>query len=145
MWRGYVFARLRDRTGFTAAVWWSMPLITLTHTPIVLTDGWLVGGLATLTAALTGWPLAHLWERGGQTICAPALMHGLIGTWQMFQRTYPPSLSMLVLVASSSVPLRVFVPALRHARRPRISDSRDHAPVVGRAAGSGNPIRETQS
>ena len=80
MWRGFVFARLRDHHSFTAAVWCSVPLIALTYTPMVLTDGWLVGGLATLTPAITCWPFAYLWERGGHT-GGPVLLHGLIGTW----------------------------------------------------------------
>ena len=58
VWRGYAFARLRDHRSFAAAVWWSVPLIALTHAPIVVTDGWLIGALATLTAGTTcgPWP-----------------------------------------------------------------------------------------
>ena len=133
VWRGYVFARLRDHGSFVAAVWWSVPLIALTHTPIVATDGWLVGGLATLTAAITCWPLAYLWEQGGHTMWAPALLHGVIGSWQMFERNYPPSFSVLVMAASISVPLLVFVPALRRTGRERTSCVRDSAPVDAQA------------
>jgi membrane protease YdiL (CAAX protease family) len=121
VWRGYVFARLRDRCSFAAAVWWSVPLIALTHAPIVISDGWLVGLLATMTAAITCWPFAYLWEYGGRTVWGPALLHGLIGTWQLFERSYPPSFSILVLGASITVPLMVFLPALRRQRRARIT------------------------
>jgi membrane protease YdiL (CAAX protease family) len=114
VWRGFVFARLRERRPFAAAVWWSVPLIALTHVPIIITDGWLVGGLATLTAAVTCWPLAHLWERGNRTVWAPALLHGVIGTWQLFERSYPASFSLVVLGASLTVPLLVFL----HGRAP---------------------------
>ncbi len=134
VWRGYVFARLREQRSFAAAVWWSVPLIALTHTPMVVTDGWLVGALATLTAAITCWPLAYLWERGGLTVWAPALLHALIGTWQLFERTYPLTFSVLVLVSSITVPLLVFSPAVRHTRRRRrISGHRDQVPVDERA------------
>jgi membrane protease YdiL (CAAX protease family) len=117
VWRGFVFGRLRQRHSFGRAVWWSVPLIAVTHAPIALTDGWLVGGLATLTAAVTCWPFAALWERGGRTVWAPALLHALIGCWQLFERTYPPTFSILVLVASVGVPLLAVVPWQRAPRR----------------------------
>ena len=129
VWRGYVFARLRDNRSFAAAVWWSVPLIALTHAPIVVTDGWLVGALATLTAAITCWPMAYLWERGGHTMWAPVLLHGLIGTWQLFERSNTPAFPMLVMAASITVPLLVFLPAMRRTASGRISRPRDPAPV----------------
>ena len=129
VWRGYVFARLRDHRSFAAAVWWSVPLIALTHAPIVVTDGWLVGALATLTAAITCWPMAFLWERGGHTIWAPALLHGLIGTWQLFERSNTPAFPLLVMAASIIVPLLVFLPAMRRTASGRISRRHDPAPV----------------
>jgi hypothetical protein len=33
--------------------------------------------------------LSYLYERGSGTIWAPAIVHGLIGTWQVVERTYP--------------------------------------------------------
>lgn len=144
VWRGYVFAWLRDHRSFAAAVWWSVPLIALTHTPMVVTDGWLVGALATLTAAITCWPLAYLWERGGQAVWAPALLHALIGTWQVFERTYPLTFPMLVMAASITVPLLVFSPVVRHIqRRRRISGHGDQAPVNRPAAMTFTHSRET--
>jgi hypothetical protein len=113
---------LRQSHSFARAVWWSVPLIALTHMPIALTDGWLVGGLATLTAAITCWPFATLWERGGRTVWAPALLHALIGCWQLFERSYPIAFSVIVLVASISVPLLAVVPWERVSRRPAPAD-----------------------
>lgn len=107
VWRGFAFARLRSVTTFRAAVLWSIPLIALTHTPILINEGLLVGSLAVLTAAVTCLPFAYVWEHGGRTIWAPALLHGLIGTWQLFDRSYPLSFSMVVLLASITVPLMV--------------------------------------
>jgi membrane protease YdiL (CAAX protease family) len=105
VWRGFVFHHLRDGRTFRRAVLASMPLIALTHVPIIVSSGLLVGGLALLTAAITCLPLAYLWERGGRTIWAPALVHGLIGTWQLFERTYPMTFSIVVLVVTLVVPL----------------------------------------
>jgi membrane protease YdiL (CAAX protease family) len=109
VWRGFVFARLRENNTFRRAVLLSMPLIALTHAPIIIGNGWVVGGLAMISAAITCLPLAHLWERGGRTIWAPAIVHGMVGTWQLFERTYPVSFSVVVLVVSIVVPLIAFV------------------------------------
>lgn len=139
VWRGFVFARLRDHRGFAAAVWWSMPLIALTHSPIVVTDGWLIGALATLTAAITCWPMAYLWERGGHTMWTPALLHGLIGTWQLFERSNTPAFPVLVMGASIIVPLLVFLPGLRRTASRRISRRRDTTRVDSLSGGVAPP------
>lgn len=38
VWRGYAFRRLRERRSFRSAVLWTMPLVAVTHVPILL-DG----------------------------------------------------------------------------------------------------------
>lgn len=81
VWRGYAFGHLRRVTTFRRAVLGSMPLIAATHVPIIAGNGWLIGGLAVVSAAVTCLPLAYLWERGGRIIWAAAVLHGLIGTW----------------------------------------------------------------
>jgi membrane protease YdiL (CAAX protease family) len=105
VWRGFLFGHLRQSATFGGAVVRSMPLLALTHVPILLMSGVLVGALAVLTAIATCLPLAYLWERGGRTVWAPALLHGLIGTWQLFERTYPVTFSVVLLVAAIGVPL----------------------------------------
>lgn len=118
VWRGFAFGYLRRRTTFWPAVAWSVPLIALTHVPIVLTNGLGVGLLATLTAAVTCLPFAYLWERGGGTIWAPALLHGLVDSWQLFERTYPDRFTVVVLAAVILVPLSVFLFRDRFFRAP---------------------------
>ncbi len=108
VWRGYTFARIREHRTFWRAVLLSMPLIAATHLPIIVTNGWLVGGLALLSAAVTCLPLAYLWERGNGTIWAPAIVHGLIGSWQIFDRSYPMTFPLIVLIATIVVPLIAF-------------------------------------
>ncbi len=73
-----------------------------------MTSGWLVGGLALVSAAVTCLPLAYLWERGHRTIWAPAIVHGLIGSWQIFDRSYPMTFTVIVLIATIVVPLIAF-------------------------------------
>lgn len=109
VWRGYAFGYLRRRHRFWAAIAWSVPLIALTHVPIIAGNGVAIGAVAVLTAAVTCLPFAYLWERSGRTVWAPAILHGLQGTWQLFDRTYSNEFSVLILGASLVVPLSAFL------------------------------------
>ncbi len=109
VWRGFVYGHLRQGRTFRRAVLLSMPLIALTHVPIIVSNGLLVGSLAFLTAAITCLPLAYLYERGGRTIWAPALVHGMIGTWQIFDRTYPVTFAIVVMLVTIVLPFIVFL------------------------------------
>jgi membrane protease YdiL (CAAX protease family) len=108
VWRGYVYGHFRRTATFKRAVLRSMPLIALTHVPIIAGEGLGVGALAVLTASVTCLPLANLYDRGGRTIWAPAIVHGSIGTWQLFERTFPVQFSLLILVGSIVTPLTAF-------------------------------------
>jgi membrane protease YdiL (CAAX protease family) len=108
VWRGYVYGHLRAGTSFRRAVRRSMPLIALTHVPIIVGNGLGVGALAVLSAIVTCLPFAYLYDRGGRTIWAPAIVHGLVGTWQLFERTYPLQYSLFVIVGSIVTPLAAF-------------------------------------
>lgn len=108
-WRGFAFAHIRRGTTFWRAIGWSIPLIALTHVPIIASNGWGVGSLAVASAALTCIPLAHLWERSGGTAWSPAIVHGLIGTWQVFDRGYGAGFSLWILTGSIVVPFVVFL------------------------------------
>lgn len=109
VWRGYAFGRLRTRHSFRRAVGWSIPLIAITHVPIIVGSGIGIGTLAVLTAAATSVPFAYLWERSGGTVWAAAILHGLIGTWQLFERTYPDAFAVVVMIATIFVPFTVFL------------------------------------
>jgi membrane protease YdiL (CAAX protease family) len=109
VWRGFVFGHFRQSTTFWRAVAKSVPLITLTHVPILFMSGVAIGVVAILTASLTCLPFAYLWERGGGTVWAPALLHGLIDSWQLFERTYPDRFSVVILTAVIVVPMSVFL------------------------------------
>jgi hypothetical protein len=105
VWRGYAFGHLRRTATFRRAVVRVVPLLALTHVPIMVTAGVGVGALAVVSAAVTCVPLATLWERGGGTIWAPAMLHGLIGTWQLFERSYGAAFHLVILLTSIGVPL----------------------------------------
>lgn len=112
VWRGYVFRRLREGRSFARAVLWSVPLIALTHIPIVAGNGLAVGLFAVVVAAVTCLPFAYLWERGGQTIWAAAMLHAAIDVFKLVE--VPPGeavfgFSISLAIVSLFVPLIVFV------------------------------------
>lgn len=105
VWRGFVFGHFRRTHSQRRAVLLSLPLIALTHVPIIIGSGWLVGTLAVTTAASTCVPFSYLYQRGGRSIWPPAIVHGAIGTWQIFERTYPVQYQLVILVAGIVVPV----------------------------------------
>jgi len=107
LWRGYVFGRLRAGRSFWSAVGWTMPLIAVTHLPIVFSMGPVTGIGAMVVAAVTSIPLGYLYETGRGTVWAPALVHTAIDSFKLFVipasvlSTFP----MLITVISIVVPL----------------------------------------
>jgi membrane protease YdiL (CAAX protease family) len=75
IYRGYLFRRLRERYRFRSAVLLGTLLAVVAHTPIVLSAGPVLGSIAILVSAMTFLPFALLFERGGNTIWAPAVVH----------------------------------------------------------------------
>ena len=110
-WRGYTFSRLRVGRSFWAAVGWTMPLVALTHVPILVSAGPVIGGGALALAAVTTIPLAHLYELGGRTIWAPALVHAAIDSFKLV--TVPEAgtttFSLVLVGVSLLVPLLVLL------------------------------------
>jgi hypothetical protein len=82
-----------------------MPLLALTHVPIVLNSGVLVGIVAMVVAAVTTLPFAYLYELGGRTIWAPALVHAAIDTFRAL--TVDPADTLVFSLYVSAVALVV--------------------------------------
>lgn len=111
-WRGYAFRRLRQGRTFGAAIRWTMPLLALTHVPILITHGPAVGSLAIVVAAVTCLPFAYLWEHGGKTIWAAAMLHASIDAFKLVEVPTGDEAVMFSLslgLVSLLVPLAVFV------------------------------------
>ena len=110
VWRGFAFRRLREGRSFWAATCWTMPLIAVTHVPIVVALGPAVGLGAMAVAAVTSMPLAYLYETGRRTIWAPALVHTAIDTFKLvlIPAAALPTFSLLIIVVSLTVPLLAF-------------------------------------
>ncbi|MGD9530484.1 CPBP family intramembrane glutamic endopeptidase [Pseudonocardia sp.] len=126
VWRGYAFARLREGRSFGRAVVATMPLIAATHIPIIAGSGLAVGLAAMLVAAVTALPLAYLYETGGNTVWAPAVVHTAIDSFKLVIVPTESVLTFSLLLAAVSivvpllavaVPRRLLVPDRRPARR----------------------------
>jgi membrane protease YdiL (CAAX protease family) len=107
VWRGYAFRRLRQGRSFGAAIVRTMPLIAITHVPIVITNGPAVGLFAITVAVVTCLPFGYLWERGGQTIWAAAMLHASIDAFKLFE---VPGGEAGVVFSISLAMVSIFVP-----------------------------------
>ena len=120
VWRGYVFRRLARGRSFWPAVLWSMPLIAVTHIPIVVTSGPAIGGGAMLVAAVTSIAFSRLYAMGGGTLWAPGLLHAAIDSFKLVVlpaaalQIYP----FLIIGFSLAVPLLVLVYPTAAGRNP---------------------------
>jgi membrane protease YdiL (CAAX protease family) len=73
--RGFVFGHLRRGRSFAVAATMSAVLFAAQHLYIIVTTGWTVGAAAVVLAALLAYPLASVFERGGNSIVGPAILH----------------------------------------------------------------------
>jgi membrane protease YdiL (CAAX protease family) len=78
LFRGYLYGHLRRERSFPRAAWLSVPpflavhLVLFTHLPVP------VAAAATLLSLAMSFPLARLYDLGGATIWAPALLHFVV-------------------------------------------------------------------
>jgi membrane protease YdiL (CAAX protease family) len=73
--RGFVFGHLRRGMSFAVAATLSAAVFTAQHLYIIATSGWTIGLASVGLAALLSYPLAFAFERGGNSIAGPALLH----------------------------------------------------------------------
>jgi membrane protease YdiL (CAAX protease family) len=73
--RGFVFGHLRRGRSFAAAATFSALVFAAQHVYIIFTSGFTVGVASVLLAALLAYPLAFVFERGGNSIAGPAILH----------------------------------------------------------------------
>ncbi|MFN8445006.1 MAG: CPBP family intramembrane glutamic endopeptidase [Caldilineaceae bacterium] len=80
LYRAFLFGHLRQGRSFWRAAWLAVLLFTLSHLPILATQGLLVGGAAVMLSIASSFAFARLYEQGRNTIWAPALVHGAVDT-----------------------------------------------------------------
>ena len=73
--RGFVFHRLRREHAFSRAAAIGAAVFAAQHLYLVATVGWAAGISSVALAALLTWPLAYVFEHGGNSIATPAILH----------------------------------------------------------------------
>jgi membrane protease YdiL (CAAX protease family) len=110
LFRGYLFGHLRvGRTFWRAAAVSMLPFVSV-HLVLFLSMPWPIALASVLLAVVISFPLARLFELGGGTIWAPALLHFVIQATVKIV-VFPhgaQSFALAWMAASAIVPLLVF-------------------------------------
>ena len=78
LFRGYLFRHVRQGRSFMRASLLSMLPFVAVHLILFLTMAWPVALAAVLLSVVLSFPLARLFELGGNTIWGPALLHFVV-------------------------------------------------------------------
>ncbi|HEU4380993.1 MAG TPA: CPBP family intramembrane glutamic endopeptidase [Hyphomicrobiaceae bacterium] len=110
LFRGYLFGRLRrGRTFWRAAALAAVPFV-LVHVILFATMPWPVALAAVLLATIMSFPLARLFELGGNTIWAPALLHATAqGAIKVLELPGYSAMPLVWMAASAAIPYLVFL------------------------------------
>jgi membrane protease YdiL (CAAX protease family) len=126
LWRGYLFRHLRATRGFWRAAAIAMIFMVAQHVLLLWTLPLPLALAALVVALATSFPLAHLFEIGGNTLWGAALLHWVI----------QGALKIVVVPEAALLPaqlgwmaLSVLVPYLVFLVRPR-SKAHPEAPSV---------------
>jgi membrane protease YdiL (CAAX protease family) len=132
LWRGYLFRHLRATRGFWRAAALAMIFMVVQHTLLLWQLPLPIALAALVVALLSSFPLAHLFEVGGNTVWAPALLHAVIqGAIKVI---VVPEASQLTaqlgwMAASVLVPYLVFL--VRRTEEARQPERGVHVPLAG--------------
>ena len=120
LFRGYLFGHIRvGRTFWRAAALSMLPFVSV-HLVLFLSMPWPIALASVLLAVVISFPLAYLFELGGNTIWAPALLHFVIqATVKVLVFSHgAESFALAWIAASAIVPLLIFTvkaPSVRDA------------------------------
>jgi membrane protease YdiL (CAAX protease family) len=110
LFRGYLFGRLRrGRSFWHAAALATVPFV-LVHLILFATMPWPVALAAVLLSVILSFPLAYMFELGGNTIWAPALLHFTVqGAIKVLELPGDTALPLVWMAASAALPYLVFL------------------------------------
>ena len=110
LFRGYLFGHIRrGRTFWRAAALSMLPFVGV-HLVLFLTMPWPIALASVLLSVVISFPLARLFELGGNTIWAPALLHFVVQATVkvvVFSQG-AESFALVWMAASATIPLLVF-------------------------------------
>lgn len=110
LFRAYLFGRLRPGRTFWGAAGISMIPFVFAHLFLLFTMELSIAVASIVLSVLTAFPLARLYERGGNTVWAPAILHAVIqGTPKLVvpdeaEMTFP----LVWMAVCAAVPYGVF-------------------------------------
>ena len=110
LFRGYLFRHLRvGRTFWRAAAVSMLPFVSV-HLILFFSMPWPIAVASVLLAIIISFPLAYLFELGGDTIWAPAILHFVIqATVKVIVFAHgAESFALVWMAASALVPLVIF-------------------------------------
>ena len=110
LFRGYLFGHVRvGRTFWRAAALSMLPFVSV-HLVLFVSMPWPIALASVLLAVVISFPLAYLFELGGKTIWAPALLHFVIqATVKVLVFSQgAESFALVWMAASALIPLLVF-------------------------------------
>ena len=128
LFRGYLFGNLRAGRTFWRAAWASMLPFVVVHLVLFALMPWPIALAATLLSFVISFPMARLFELGGRTVWAPALLHFVIQATVkvVVMAQEAQSFALFWMVASAIAPMLVFavrlpypVAAVSSRREPR--------------------------
>jgi membrane protease YdiL (CAAX protease family) len=111
LFRGFLFGHLRRGRSFGRAATLSMLPFVAVHLFLFVTMPWPVALAALLLSVAISFPLAHLYELGGATVWAPALLHFVVqGTVKIVVITGDAAWAfpLMWMAASMGLPLLAF-------------------------------------
>lgn len=113
LFRGYLFRHLRHgRSFWRAAAMAALPFAFI-HLYLFWALPWPVALASVLLATIISFPLAYLFELGGNTIWAPALLHFTVqGAIKILELPGDTTMPVLWMAASAAIPYLAF--AFRH-------------------------------
>jgi membrane protease YdiL (CAAX protease family) len=110
LFRGYLFGHLREGRSFWRAAFLSTVPFVAVHLFMFATFPWPVALASLLLAVAISFPLAHLFELGGRTIWAPAILHFVIqGTVKVVSFPTEGAFPIVWIAAALVVPWIVFL------------------------------------
>ena len=109
LFRGFLFRHLRDGRGFWhAAMLATVPFVAV-HLILFATMPWPVALAAVFLSTIISFPLARLFELGGNTIWAPAILHFVVqATIKIVETPGDTGLPIAWMAASMIIPWLVF-------------------------------------
>lgn len=110
LFRGYLFRHLREGRSFRQAAMLATVPFVIVHLILFATMPWLIALAAVLLSTIISFPLARLFELGGNTIWAPAILHFVVqGTIKAVEAPDDAGLPIAWMAASMTIPWLVFL------------------------------------